>query len=258
MTPSTNGRWTDSAQGEGTPDPLAEVWLNNIGQILESAPGYWETRYGLWAMSANKDLKAMKAKGWTFCFAPAPDGTDGPGIANLAAWLTQMAKIVSAVGGQPTASTSTPAVTDGKNKPRAAVVPMRITVPVPEIQEAAYVSGDRLQLKWADAGKGFTYRILYSKNTDNPSYIEVEDGKTVETAGAVVDIYTGQKMEVWVVVQAMDPEGHPSEFSQPVPFEVKPWNKEFSVRPLPPIVVRPLDPKIAAMVAAHKAKGPVP
>jgi len=146
------------------------------------------------------------------------------------------------------------------SKPRVALSPKRVSVPVPQLEDACYVKGDRLQLKWRDLGEGFSYRILFTKNLENSSFQPLEEGKTVTTPGAIVNVYSGGDKEAHVAVQAIDAEGHFSDLSETVKFELKAWNDEFSVKPLPMAVRTPAPaaPSAATAPVLTPSSSPAP
>jgi len=119
-------------------------------------------------------------------------------------------------------------------KPRVVIVAKRVVVPVPQIKASQYMAGNKLQITWGNLGAGFTYQLLFSRSLDNPKYSPIEEGKTVATPGAVVNVfsYGGQIQKVLAVVQAIDPEGHWSDYSEPVPFNLTSANDNYGVWPL--------------------------
>lgn len=114
---------------------------------------------------------------------------------------------------------------------RYTTVAVHAGVPIPQITEARYVAGHKMRLQWKPLGEGYAYRIFYGKEEPTSP---LDDGRTVNTPGAIVNLYAGgDNQEMWVAVQAIAPDANTeSELSKPVRFDLKPWNKEYSVEPL--------------------------
>ncbi len=105
-------------------------------------------------------------------------------------------------------------------------------VPIPKIAGIFYTKGHRIVLQWAPLGVGFRYEVHYSRETETPKWSDLGCG-TVETPGAVIDVYPDGHAEVLLAVAALDPTGRLSEDSQPVRVKVNNLNQSYALDPLP-------------------------
>jgi len=112
---------------------------------------------------------------------------------------------------------------------QAGLLPPSSGVPVPQLTKYRYVSGHKLELRWNSVGEGYQYRFLFGSQT--PNY-PLMNGQTVNTTGAVINIAGSGEPQTYVAVIAVSPQGEESEPSQPVRFDLKPWNKDYSLEPL--------------------------
>ncbi len=109
---------------------------------------------------------------------------------------------------------------------------LRTEVPIPTIQEARYVAGNKMQLKWAPLGEGFRYRLFEAFERDTPKFTPVGDGLLVSPPGLIVNLSAGNFPNRLLAVTAVDPEGNESELSQSVQFDLRPGNKEDKIDPI--------------------------
>ena len=114
----------------------------------------------------------------------------------LAGWFAAMTK---RLGGQEA---------EGVSKAPIVFAPKRAVVPAPQIEEATYVSGNKLQIKWSSLGEGFTYRVFRSYRIEDPEFLHlVDEGGTVSTPGAIVNAYKSNNASYLIAVMAIRSSG---------------------------------------------------
>jgi ParB family chromosome partitioning protein len=180
---------------EGEVDPLASIWSH-----VSDAPGRWDAVYD--------------AEGWHFHVQV--QGED-PQV-DMKDWFTKILK----------------AFPEPKVEGAKPITPKRVEVPVPQVSEAVYVSGNRLQLKWVPLGEGYHYQIMrtWSDSEDLSTY-EPLDAPKVSTPGAIVNLYKGGGNDVvCIAVRSIDPKGHESKPSAPIRFELTAENERNDAQPL--------------------------
>ncbi len=114
-----------------------------------------------------------------------------------------------------------------------AIAAHRVAVAIPQVKEAHYVGGNKLRVALVPLGDGFTYRFFRTRAGDPNSIKALAEARTVSTPGAIVNAYAGGDTEVFISVMAIDAQGNESELSKPIQFELKPWNDENTLEPLP-------------------------
>ena len=157
------------------------------------AYGDWGTAYGpRGSLTVPKSGLSPATEGWLFWVEDR--NQDKQKI--LAQWFGVMAerlgaKADSGVKAVPIPTPEPAAMADPETPGRPAPTPVvvkRADVPVPVIQEAEYIAGNKLQLKWAALGQGFSYVIFRARIIKNPQFLPLIEGRKVSTPGAIIDI----------------------------------------------------------------------